>query len=190
MNKQFKHYLIRTLTGSTEGGSPEGSTTDPENNGNSTNPNTGNSGGSDTSKDFSRALARRVAEIEAKYADYDQLKEKAAKFDEAQNESKSELDKLAERLNAIEQERDELQAKQAHAELVNTVAQETGVPVELVVMLSGDEKSLKLNAEKLAESLKKQSSMLPPAGNSHRKNVEDEELSPRQRLANAYSASK
>lgn len=46
------------------------------------------------SKDFSRALAKRVAEIEARYSDYEELKAKAAKYDECENESKSDMSKL------------------------------------------------------------------------------------------------
>lgn len=185
MNKQFKHYLTHTIAEGSEGGSGEDSTKPKDTDTSSARDNSGEDSGSEsTSKEFSRALAKRIAEIEAKYADYDQLKAKAAKFDEAQNESKSELDKLSERLAAIEQERNELQAKQAHTELVNTVAKETNVPVELVAMLSGDEKSLKANAEKLAKSLT--TSTLPPTG-KRGKTSEDEDMTAHARLSAAYN---
>ena len=75
---------------------------------------TGETDGEDRSKDFSRALAKRVAEIEAKYSDYEELKAKAAKYDERESESKSDMDKLNERLAAIEKERDELKASEEH----------------------------------------------------------------------------
>lgn len=113
---------------------------------------TGKTDGEDRSKDFSRALAKRVAEIEAKYSDYEELKAKAAKYDERESESKSDMDKLNERLAAIEKERDELKASEEHRTLVDKVAKETGLPAEVVAMLSGDDESaLKEHAGKLGE---------------------------------------
>ena len=113
---------------------------------------TGETDGEDRSKDFSRALAKRVAEIEAKYSDYEELKAKAAKYDERESESKSDMDKLNERLAAIEKERDELKASEEHRTLVDKVAKETGLPAEVVAMLSGDDESaLKEHAGKLGE---------------------------------------
>lgn len=107
---------------------------------------------SDRSKDFSRALAKRAAEIEAKYSDYEELKAKAAKYDERESESKSDMDKLNERLAAIEKERDELKASEERRSLVDKVAKETGLPADVVSMLAGDdESSLKEHAGRLNE---------------------------------------
>ena len=62
------------------------------------------------------------------------------------------MDKLNERLAAIEKERDELKASEEHRTLVDKVAKETGLPAEVVAMLSGDDESaLKEHAGKLGE---------------------------------------
>lgn len=106
----------------------------------------------DTSKEFSHALSKRAAEIEAKYADYDELKAKAEKYDAGQNESKSDMEKLTARLDVIEKERDQLKAGQRRRELTDAIAKETGLDASVVSMLAGtDEKTIKEHAEALAK---------------------------------------
>jgi chromosome segregation ATPase len=106
----------------------------------------------DTSKEFSHALSKRAAEIEAKYADYDDLKAKAEKYDKAQDESKSEAEKLREQLEASNKERDQLKADQTRRELTDAIAKETGLDASVVSMLDGsDEKTLKEHAAAIAK---------------------------------------
>ena len=57
-----------------------------------------------TQDEVNAIIGKRLAEDRAKYADYEALKEKAAKFDEAEEAAKSDLQKATERA-------DELQAK-------------------------------------------------------------------------------
>lgn len=128
----------------------------------------------DTSKEFSHALAKRVAEIEQKYEaklkDYEQLKQKAAAYDEQQETGKSDMDKLNERLAAIEAERDRLAAEKQRHDLISRVAKETGMPAEVLAMLSADdEESLKSSAEALKEQFGKPTGRrgAPPAGHAH-----------------------
>ncbi|MCR1995724.1 DUF4355 domain-containing protein [Bifidobacterium animalis] len=145
-----RRYLTVT-GGNTDGGSSDHEPKEP--------PQQDPNGGSgkndpDTSKEFSHALAKRVAEIEKKYearlADYEQLKQKAAAYDEQQEAGKSDMDKLNERLKAIEEERDRLAAEKQRSQLVSNVSKETGVPVEVVSQLSAeDEESLKTAAESI-----------------------------------------
>lgn len=118
----------RTITGDGEGGSSDTAPKDPP----QQEPNGEHNGdGADASKEFSHALAKRVAEIEKKYEaklkDYEQLKEKAAAYDEQQESGKSDMDKLNERIAAIEAERDKLAAEKQRHELVSRVAKETGM---------------------------------------------------------------
>ena len=159
----------RTITGDGEGGSSDTAPKDPpqqepngEHNGDST----------DASKEFSHALAKRVAEIEKKYEaklkDYEQLKEKAAAYDEQQESGKSDMDKLNERIAAIEAERDKLAAEKQRHELVSRVAKETGMPADALAMLSADdEEGLKSAAETLKEQFGKTGRRgAPPAGHT------------------------
>lgn len=130
-------------------------------------------------KDFSRALAKRVAEIEAKYADYEELKAKAAKYDAGQNDAEARLAELERRL-------DEADKAKARRSEVEKVAKETGLPVELAAMLDGDGDNLAENA-KIASAiigkLKDPGAIAPrvdpPAGG--------EQLTPRQLLQAAYA---
>jgi regulator of replication initiation timing len=123
----------------------------------------------DESKEFSRALAKRAAEIEAKYSDYADLKAKATKYDEGQEATKSEAQKLQERLVKAEAERDALKKTAERDKLVQTIAEETGLDRKVVSMLSGDDKTLAENAKALKDIIGKQQSSkqgkppLPPA---------------------------
>lgn len=145
----------RTITGDGEGGSSDTTPTDPP----QQEPNGEHNGdGADASKEFSHALAKRVAEIEKKYEaklkDYEQLKEKAAAYDE--------------RIAAIEAERDKLAAEKQRHELVSRVAKETGISSDVLAMLSADdEEGLKAAAETLKEQFGKTGRRgAPPAGHT------------------------
>ena len=139
---------------------------------------------SDTAKEFSRALAKRVEQIEAKYADYDQLKAKLAEY-EAQASADSETSKtLEERIAALEQERDTAQAELAHSKLVDQLAHDSGVDKQIISMLAGDGDELESKVKQLAELLKsKQSTGLHTAPTSH----SGTKLSAKQLLAQAYN---
>ena len=56
--------------------------------------------------EFDRMVGDRISRERGKFADYDDLKAKAAKFDEADAASKSELQKERDRADAAERERD------------------------------------------------------------------------------------
>lgn len=145
ITERLRHLMFIAQEG--EGGSQGNDPEPPSENGGGT-----GDQGKDQSKDFSRALAKRAAEIEAKYPNYDEYKEKAAKFDEQANESKTDIDKLNERLASIEKERDDLKAAQERQTLISSIAQETGLPASVVSMLSGDDTdALKQHAQSLKE---------------------------------------
>ncbi|OXN01650.1 capsid assembly scaffolding protein Gp46 family protein [Bifidobacterium vansinderenii] len=148
MHNKFLQYRLRRLRLADTGGD-EGSGSEQSHDAGALNEHK-----DDQSKDFSRALAKRAAEIEAKYSDYEELKAKAAKYDAQESESKSDLDRLGERLAAIEKERDELKAADAHRTLVTKIAADTGLPTDMVALLSGDDENT------LAEQAKKLSSLM------------------------------
>jgi len=78
--------------------------------------------------DLDRIIADRLSREKAKYADYDDVKTKAAEFDKAQEAAKTEAQKLADRLAAAEAKAQEAEVKAIRAE----VAQAKGVPAALL----------------------------------------------------------
>lgn len=138
---------------------------------------------SETSKDFSRALNKRVEEVEAKYADkyanYDELKEKAEKYDSQESANAQ----LVEKLKA---ENDALKAKAEHEAQVEKVAHETELDVQLIHLLKGEGKELEENATLLAKFFKAREHDLPQAG-SKDATPHDEDMKPYSRMAAAYA---
>lgn len=75
----------------------------------------GSDGGDDfkapaSQAEFDRMVADRINRERSKFSDYDDLKAKAAKFDEAEDRSKSELQRITEERDAAVRERDVLTA--------------------------------------------------------------------------------
>ncbi|PFG16284.1 hypothetical protein ATK74_0818 [Propionicimonas paludicola] len=100
-----------------------------------------------TQEDLDRIIADRLTRQETKirgeYADYEDLKNKAAQFDKAQDASKTELQKALDRieatekeLNAFKTEKQSAAAKAAQdkqvADWTAEVAKTKGVPAELL----------------------------------------------------------
>lgn len=83
-------------------------------------------------EDVNRIVADRVARERAKYADYDALKEKAAKFDEAEEASKSELQKATERADSLQSQLDSYKKAEKLRSIHEEVSKETGVPANLL----------------------------------------------------------
>ena len=81
-----------------------------------------------TQDDVNRIVAKRVA----KYADYETLKEKAAKFDEAEEASKSELQKAQDKAAKLQSELDGMKKADGIRQIREKVSNATGVPVSLI----------------------------------------------------------
>lgn len=81
-----------------------------------------------TQEDVNRIVANRVA----KYADYEELKEKAGKFDAAEEANKSELQKAQEKAAALQSQVDSMKKAEQVRKIRDEVSQETGVPVSLL----------------------------------------------------------
>ena len=96
-----------------------------------------------TQDDVNRIVMKRIA----KYADYDELKAKAAKYDEQVEASKSELQKATERADGLQKELDALKSAEQLRNLREEVATAKGVPAKL---LTG---STKEECEKQADEL-------------------------------------
>lgn len=92
-----------------------------------------------TSQDALNAIVeKRLSRERAKYSDYDELKAKAAKFDEFEEAQKSEAERQAEYLARIERENDELKRSIQRAEWLRDAAKETGLPVDALEVIQGD----------------------------------------------------
>lgn len=134
---------------------------------------------SETSKDFSRALNKRVEEVEAKYANYDELKEKAEKYDSQESANAQLIEKL-------QAENDALKAKAEHNAQVEKLAHETELDVQLLSLLKGDGKELEENAAILAKFFKAREHNLPTAGT--KSSVPPSvKMTPFERIAAAFS---
>ena len=128
----------------------------------------GGTGGSDgappSDRTFSQSelnaiLAEDRRKTAGKFADYDDLKAKAAQYDQAEQANKSELQKALDRATAAEKERDDLKAankdredREAHASQIKTwaeaAAKKTGVPADAIKGNTEDE--IKAHAATLA----------------------------------------
>ncbi len=88
-----------------------------------------------TQDELNAIVGKRVAREAEKYADYEELKAKAAKLDELEESAKSELQKATERAEKLEAELNSLKKADEVRAVRDKVATETGVPANL---LTGD----------------------------------------------------
>lgn len=104
----------------------------------------------ETEKTFTQAelnaiVADRLSRERGKYADYEELKAKAAQFDAAQEAGKTELQKAQELASQYKAQLDEMAKATAARDARDKVAAETGVPASL---LTGEtEEACKTQAE-------------------------------------------
>ena len=85
-----------------------------------------------TQADVDKIVTDRLTRERAKYQDYEDLKSKAAKFDEIEEANKTELQKANERADALQGELDGLKRAETLRTMREGVANETGVPVRLL----------------------------------------------------------
>lgn len=85
-----------------------------------------------TQSEVNAIIGDRLAQERKKYADYNELKSKAAKFDEAEEASKTELQKATEQRDAFKAELDNMKKANSLRELREKVATEKGIPANLL----------------------------------------------------------
>jgi len=106
-----------------------------------------------TSQDeLDRIVGRRLNKERAKFADYDQLREKAKKYDELDEQNKSELEKAQQRAEAAEQvaadAREEARATRLRtAVITEAVAQKAAKPDQVFRLIDAAEFDLDDNGE-------------------------------------------
>ena len=92
-----------------------------------------------TQAEVDAIVGDRLKRDRQKYADYDALKEKADKFDQMEEASKSELQKAVEQAAALKNELDSIKAENMVRDIREKVANETGVPASLLTATTEDE---------------------------------------------------
>lgn len=85
-----------------------------------------------TQEEMNKIVAERVQREKAKYADYETLKVKAAKFDENEEASKTELQKATEKAEKLEAELKNMKEAEVVRTIRDEVSQKTGVPASLL----------------------------------------------------------
>ncbi len=88
-----------------------------------------------TQDELNAIVGERLKRESAKYADYEDLKAKAQKFDEYTESQKTELEKANEKTASLEAELTSLKKANEVRDMREKVAKEKGVPVDL---LTGD----------------------------------------------------
>lgn len=85
-----------------------------------------------TQSEMNAIIQDRLSRERAKYADYDALKDKAAKFDAAAEANKTDLQKATERADALQKRVDAFERADTLRGIRQKVASDTGVPMDLL----------------------------------------------------------
>ena len=108
-----------------------------------------------TQAEVDAIIGDRLKRERAKYADYDELAQKAKAYDEATEAQKSELQKAVEERDRLRAEVEGFKAEKERAEAVARAAAEHKVDANLLARMSGDvEENAKFLAEQLANAPK------------------------------------
>ena len=95
----------------------------------------------ETQEQFDEMVKERIerAKRSAIPADYEELKAKAAKYDESEAKNKTELQKAQEAAAAAQKELADVRARQERDDLARKVAEDKGVPVDLITGATQEE---------------------------------------------------
>lgn len=108
-----------------------------------------------TQEELDSIVEGRLARERQKYADYEDLREKANKYDEYQEKSKTELQKEKEKSDALQAKLTALEKEGTVRQVREKVAKDTNVPAELLT--GEDEESCKKQAEAILKFAKPKS---------------------------------
>ena len=107
-----------------------------------------------TQEEVDKIIGERLAREKSRYADYDDIKAKAAKYDKQEEANMSELEKAQKTASKYKQELESYKKSEKLHEVRSKVSKETGVPED---MLYGEtEEECKLQAEKILKFSKPQ----------------------------------
>ena len=85
-----------------------------------------------TQAELNAIVQKRIAEVAGKYENYEELKEKALKFDKIEEESKTELQKATDRADALQKELDGMKKADSVRKIREEVSKDLGVPAYLL----------------------------------------------------------
>ena len=108
-----------------------------------------------TQEEVDNIVGDRLKRERAKFANYDELNEKAGKYDELLQSQKSELQKVIEERDSLAAEIGNMKAAETIREMRENVSQETGVPANLLTATTEEE--CKAQAEALLNYAKPKS---------------------------------
>ena len=105
-----------------------------------------------TQAELDAIVSERLSREKKKYEGFEELKEKAKKFDEIEEANKSELEKATERAKALEEELNGMKKAESLRTMRESVAKELNVPVSL--LHGEDEESCKAEAKAILDFAK------------------------------------
>lgn len=109
-------------------------------------------------EELNRIIAERISREKAKYADYNDLKSKASKYDELDAASKSELERANERAAQAERERDAIQSETLR---LSVIARHQ-IPADYhEFIVGGSEEDLEAKAQKVLTLISNKTSDSP-----------------------------
>ena len=85
-----------------------------------------------TQAELNAIVQKRIGEVSAKYENFEELKAKAQKFDEIEEQSKTELQTATESADALQRELDGMKKADSVRKIREEVATELGVPANLL----------------------------------------------------------
>lgn len=85
-----------------------------------------------TQDELNAIVSDRVKREREKHADYASLKEKADRLDQLEEASKSEIQKMTEKADRLQQELDQIKQAEVIREMRSKVSKETGIPENLL----------------------------------------------------------
>ena len=120
-----------------------------------------------TQADVDRIVESRLAREKDKQQDIEELKAKAAKYDELAKKNKSELEKATEKAAKLEAQLEGLKKESEVRKMREAVASETKVPINLLT--GNDEESCRAQAKAILEFAKPGQSYIPDGGDPGQK---------------------
>ena len=105
-----------------------------------------------TQDEVNKVVQERLARERAKFEGYEELKQKAAKFDEIEESQKTELQKAQEKAAELEAKLTAFEQEKTTREMREKVAQEKGIPADLLT--ENSEEDCNAQADKILEFAK------------------------------------
>ena len=127
-----------------------------------------------TQDELNAIVADRLGREKSKYSDYEEVKAKAAKFDESQEATKSEIEKATEKANQLQAEIEQMKKAEGIRAVRDSIASELNVPAEL--LLGEDEESCRAQAEAIQNYAKKATYPNIPNGTGGTPTLSKEEI--------------